>query len=58
MLSQLGAREPRCLVNKTAEVELKEQIRTRAPNVAGLLHTWVPLDRLSIVNGARMGEKK
>ena len=26
MLSQLGAREPRCLVNKTAEVELKEQI--------------------------------
>lgn len=58
MLSQLGARKPRCLVNKTAEVELKEQIRTRAPNVAGLLHTWIPLDRLSIVNGARMGKIK
>lgn len=44
------------LVNKTAEVELKEQIRTWAPNVAGLLHTWIPLDRLSLVNGARMGK--
>ena len=46
------------LVNKTAEVELKEQIRTWAHNVPGLLHTWIPLDRLSIVNGARMGKIK